>query len=350
MSNAIKFLIGVVAGAIGLVVVLAALFVGLDARGQLKAPSFANRLSFDEKMRKLRRQPLQQVEVLFVGSSTTLHGLDSAVLRAQLGVEGDLLNLGVQDLRINQVKFLADVFLDHYPTTKHVVMVSTLLDYKECGGIAETEFFHPDDVLDYVTNGWPELYYYFRYLDIRGVLNRAGEIQHLRSTDNHLESVHFSPSGSILLDVPREGIVDRVWYGDPIELEPACYEALRALAQDLDRREVAFTFVIAPMRPGYLEYRDPQGSALAQHRRLVAQYLDGTGAYVIDAHDALALPDEAFFDAYHVRPEKARALTRFIGDRMVARLLDKPEDHDVAEPTAAVSARGAADREHPGGG
>lgn len=335
MSSATKFLTGVVAGAVGLLVILAVFFMGLESREQLKAPSFANRLSFDEKMRKLRRQPLQNVEVLFVGSSTTLHGLDSSILRGQLKVEGDLLNLGVQDLRVNQVKFLAEVFLEQYPTTKHVVMVSTLLDYKECGGAAETEFFQPDDVLDYVTNGWPEVYYQFRYLDLRGVLNRANEIQHLRNTDNHLESVHFTESGSVLIDVPREGIVDRVWFGDPIELEQACYEALRELAQDLQRRDIAFSYVIAPMRPGYLATRDPDGSLLAEHRRRLKVALDRTGAIVIDAHAALNMPDEAFFDAYHLNRDKARTLTRYVGDRMVAVLENHgPRNHEIAAPTA----------------
>jgi hypothetical protein len=313
-----KFLIGVVGGALALVVALALFFVYLDHDNRLKAPSFANRLSFDEKMRQLRHRPPDRVEVLFLGSSTTLHGLDSSILREQLRVSGDLLNLGVQDLRVNQVKFVADVFLDHYSTVRHVVMVSTLLDYKECNGAAETEFFRPKDVLDYVSNGWAELYYYFRYLDIRGVLSRAGDIHHLRNVDNNLESVHFSPSGSVLIDVPREAIVDRVWYGDPIELEPACYEALRGLAQNLQSRGIAFTFVLAPMRPGYLDYQDPEGTHLATHRQKVASALSGTGAYVIDAHAALEMPEEAFFDAYHVRPSEARKLTRFIGERIVA--------------------------------
>jgi hypothetical protein len=198
MSGVGKFFLGVVGGAVALVLTLGFFFIALEQRDQLKAPSFANRLSFDEKMRKLRRQPPEQVELLFVGSSATLHGLDSSVLRAQLEVGGDIVNLGVQDLRVNQIRFLADVFLDHYPITKHVIMVSTLLDYKDCGSVAEARFFNPDDVLDYITNGWPDLYYYFRYLDIRGALNRAGNIQHLRNADNHLESVHFSPSGSVL--------------------------------------------------------------------------------------------------------------------------------------------------------
>jgi hypothetical protein len=39
MSAASKFLIGVLAGAVGLTLCLALLFVGLDAAGALKAPA-----------------------------------------------------------------------------------------------------------------------------------------------------------------------------------------------------------------------------------------------------------------------------------------------------------------------
>ena len=323
MSAPTKFLIGLLAGAAGVIVCLAALFVGLDAMGALKAPPFANRMSFDEKLRVLRDDPPGELKVLFVGSSTTLHGIDGEVLRAELGLDGDLLNLGVQDLRINQIRFLADVFLEQYPSVDHVVMVSTLLDVKNCGSV-DAEFFNPADVINYVSGRVPELYYYFRYLALQGALKRSREMEHLRNTIHDLESVSFDAYGSLLLEVPREGVIDRVWFGDPITLDPPCYESLHALAEDLRARGIAFTFVIAPMRPGYLAGRDPDGSLLAAHRAAVREALAGTGAAVIDAHAALAMPEEAFFDAYHLNRDKAQKLTRFVGERM-STLTARPE-------------------------
>jgi hypothetical protein len=332
MSAATKFLIGLLGGAVGVILCLALLFVGLDAMGALKAPPFANRMSFDEKLRVMRERPPGDLKVLFVGSSTTLHGLDGEVLRAELGLEGDLLNLGVQDLRVNQIKYLADVFLARYPHVNHVVMVSTLLDFKNCGGVA-SEFFNPTDVIHYISGTLPELYYYFRYLDLQGVLKRASEMQHLRNSIHDLESVSFDAYGSLLLEVPREGVIDRVWYGDPITLDPPCYQSLHALAEDLRQRGIAFTFVIAPMRPGYLSGRDPDGSLLAAHRAKVREALDGTGAVVIDAHAALEMPEEAFFDAYHLKRAKAQKLSRFVGEQMSV-LTARP---DREQPASAPS-------------
>jgi hypothetical protein len=340
MSAAAKFLIGILAGAFGLALALAALFVGLDAAGALKAPALANRLSFDEKLRVLRADPPHEVEALFAGSSTTLHGIDGELLRDELNIEGEVLNLGVQDLRVNQIKFLVDVFLTRFSSVSHVVMVSTLLDYKNCGSV-ETRFFNPDDVLGYISGSVPALYYYFRYLDLRGVLKRAGQIGHLRHTIHDLESVSFDPYGSLLLDVPRDGVVDRVWDGDPITLDPPCYPALHALAAALHDQGIAFTFVIAPMRPGYLTGRDPDGSLLAEHRAKVHAALADTGAMVIDAHAALDMPEEAFFDAYHLKRPKAQKLTRYVGEQMITETA-RPERQQPSRASGSMARQAAA--------
>jgi hypothetical protein len=331
MSPSSRFLIGFLGGIVGLIGVIALAFIGLDEAGRLKAPSFANRLSFDEKLRYLRRHPLEGVEALAIGSSTTLHGIDGAVLRQELGVSGDLLNLGVQDLRINQVGFLTDVFMPRFPDVDQVVMVSTTLDFKDCSG-AETQFFNPEHVLDYLS-GNGDLYYYFKYLDLEGIFKRADDIDHLRNTSDNLESVSFDEYGSLLLEVPRESISDRVWFGDPITLDPACYESLRALAENLQAKGVEFTYVISPMRPGYLAGRDPDGALLAEHRWRLEATLKETGAVLIDAHEALNMPEEAFFDAYHLNRDEARHLTRFVTERLLAG--SQPEER----PTSPAAAR-----------
>ena len=139
-SACVRFLIGVGAGIAGVLLGLALTFVVLDQRGLLKAPTFANRLSFDEKLRHLRLNPPERVEVLLTGSSTTLHGIDGTILQEQLNLQGEVLNLGVQDLRVNQIGFLAEVFVAEYHGADRVIMVSTTLDFKDCGSV-ESRFF-----------------------------------------------------------------------------------------------------------------------------------------------------------------------------------------------------------------
>lgn len=316
MPTGARFLIGFVGGAAALVGALALVFVGLAEAGRLKAPPFANRLSFDEKLRQLRATPPADVEVLLVGSSTTLHGVDGAVLKRELGVQGGVLNLGVQALRVHQTRFLTDVFVRYLPEVRQVIMVASTLDFTACGE-AETGFFRPEHVVDYLSGG-SELYYYFKYLDLAGTVKRAGEIAQLRRALDDLESVSFDQHGSVLLEVPRERISDRVWQGDPLVFDSACYRSLRALAEDLRGRGIGFTYVNAPKRPGYLALRDPDGALLTEHGRRVHDGLQGTGAVVIDANDALQMPEEAFFDAYHLKRDEARRLTAFVGQQIMA--------------------------------
>jgi hypothetical protein len=318
MSTGARFITAFVIGMAGLIVSLGTLFVGLDQADRLKAPAFANRLSFDEKLRLLRDEPLADVEILLVGSSTTLHGVDGDLLRQVLHFRGGVANLGVQDLRINQARFLTDQFLSVYPHAAQLVMVSTLGDFKDCQN-TPARFFNPDQVKKYLSKSLPAIFFQFKYLDLEGVVKRAADIKDLRRTTDELDSVSFDRSGSLLLNVPRDRINPRVWRGDPITLDPACYQSLRALALDLRRARLAFTYVIAPMRPGYLADRDPDGALLAEHRRRLQEQLAGTGALLIDAHAALKMPEEAFFDAYHLNRPWAEALTRYIGEQMTVR-------------------------------
>ena len=335
MPQAVKFILGFVAGIALLIGGAAAGLLVLDQAERLKAPAFANRMSFDEKIRRLRSDRIEDPEVLFIGSSTTLHGLDGALVETMLRTDGEVANLGVQDLRINQTRFLADFFLDLYGPVEKVVMVSTMLDYKEC---ADTEdgFFQPEHVRDYL-QGAPELFYHFKYFDPEGVLKRARDIRFLRAADDRLESVSFDDYGSLLLDVPEENVNPRVMRGDPIVLDPVCYEELETLARRLQREGTEFVYVVAPMRPSYLDDRDPGGELLKEHYDRLRTHLAGTGAVMIDAHRRLDMPEEAFFDAYHLNSEKARRLTRFVAEQMIG----QPEkDGSPGAPTAGSASSG----------
>ncbi len=339
MSLGTRFLLGFVAGMAGVIVGLGTLFVSLDQADRLKAPAFANRLSFDEKLRLLREEPLNDVEILLVGSSTTLHGVDGDLLRQALHFRGGIANLGVQDLRINQARFLAAQFLPVYPHVTEVIMVSTMLDFKDCQN-TPARFFNPEQVKKYLSRSMPEVFYQFKYLDLEGVVKRAADIKDLRQSTEDLDAVSFDRSGAVLLNVPRDRIAPRLWAGLPITLDPACYQSLHALVEDLRRAQLLFTYVIAPMRPGYLAYRDPDGALLAEHRQRLREQLAGTGALMIDAHAALKMPEEAFFDAYHLNRDWVQQLTRYIGEQMTTRSAELQGERPVAaavDPTRTAA-------------
>ena len=329
-----RFLAGFAGGGLGLIVGLVALFLVLDHWHALKAPALSNNASFDEKMRVLRERPPGNVGLLLVGSSTTLHGVDGDALRAGLREDVDILNVGVQSITIDQSRFLTDFFLDRLPSVESVVMISTMLDFRECVP-EKTAFFDPSKVAGYLSRHTPELYFHFKYFDLTGVLKQAPRMARLREADDVLNAVSFDEDGSLLLDVPRRNLPGLVWRGEPIALDAACYEALRAMALELRGVGLPFTYFIAPMRPGYLDGRDPGGRLLAEHRRRLYAALSGTGAALVDAHGMLAMPEGAFFDAYHLKPDEVPALSRLIAEA----LNGARDEYTVTGPTAPETAR-----------
>jgi hypothetical protein len=87
------------------------------------------------------------------------------------------------------------------------------------------------------------------------------------------------------------------------------------------------------MRPGYLAGRDPDGTLLQEHLRRLGDTLRGTRTIVINAHDALDVPEAAFFDAYHLKRDHARQFTRFVSERLLAEL-HRPRDRRAVSPAA----------------
>ena len=57
---------------------------------------------------------------------------------------------------------------------------------------------------------------------------------------------------------------------------------------------------------------------------------------LIDAHAALEMPEEAFFDAYHLKRKKAQLLTRFVGEQMTT-LTAHPDRNRPAKPASALT-------------
>jgi hypothetical protein len=317
-----RFLAGFALGTLSLAAAFLVALTVLAGTDRLKAPAFANRASFDEKLRQLRQAGLRDAEVLLLGSSTTLHGVDGEVLERVLmgapqpGPEAPrVINVGVQDMKMHQADFLAAFYLDQFPSVRDVVTISTMLDYEHCPS-TDRAFFDPLQAAAYLQGHRSETYMHFKYLDPEAVLRRARNIRERRVARDILDSLAFDRHGGLLLDVPRERLDPLVYQGAPIVLDPPCYQALASLARRLEAHGVAFTFVLAPMRPGYLALRDPDGRLLAEHRRRLEAALSASTALVVDAHDRMGLPDPAFFDAYHVLPHEAARLTELIARAM----------------------------------
>lgn len=335
MAGPWRFLIGFVGSVLAMLAAIALLLVALEGAGRLKAPSIANRASFDEKLRYLRAGGPRDVQVLITGSSTALHGIDGSALKEALGTERDILNVGVQGLSIEKSAYLTRFLIERLEGIEHVIAVTTTLDFEHCV-LRQADFFDPEHAADYITGRRSEIYMQFRFLDLRGVFGRARDIRELRADAANLDSVRFDRYGSVLLDLTPNDVPAQVFEGRPLRFDPTCYQGLGALAHHLAGRGIAFTVVLAPLRPGYLANQDPDGSHLGAHVTRMRGALAGTRALFVDAHGRLALPETAFFDAYHVVPPEAAQLSRLIGSEL--RYRGAPQLDDVAEDSDGSAA------------
>jgi hypothetical protein len=322
-----RFLFGFAAAILGLVALWAGVLATLDALGRLKPPAFTNRWEFDATLAMLRAQPPERIDLLAVGSSTTFYGIDGPLLEHELG-DIRVFNAAALGLKLHQTAWLIGFFRELHPEIAMVVTVSTLIDFESCPP-GSAAIFDPGHVRSFLAGRWPWLVWHFRQFDPLGVLRAARDLPERRALGwDRLDSMRLGPRGGQLLDVPREQLPARVVRGVLGGFDPRCYEALDRLAATLAADGVRFLFVLAPMRPGYLAEWDPDGSQLAAHRTRLRAILTFHGAAFLDAHGELALPEEAFFDAYHLRAPFARQQTRLIATAL--RQVPQPEGRHVA--------------------
>ncbi|MCB9944850.1 MAG: hypothetical protein H6851_14675 [Geminicoccaceae bacterium] len=318
--DARKFLLGLVAGLISIPLLVVAMILTLDGLDRLKAPAFTNRTTLDEKLRFIRHRHGAPVDFLMLGSSTTLWGFDDMTLRQGLP-DRTPLNVGVRDLKIHQAVLLARFYLGLMPQVRDVVMVSTLLDFESCDP-ASAQLLDVEDAAAYALDRSSELETQLRHLDPVGVARSARNIRQLRhDPPSSPDSLNFDETGSIRLDLPRQSVPDLVWRGSLPDFNARCYRALEDLARTVRGHGAGLTFVIAPLRPGYLAGLDPNGKLLATHVRHLEASAKRADFRVVNANAELSLGETSFFDAYHLRAPITSKLTKYVIDSLKKRNL-----------------------------
>lgn len=305
------FLTAFIAGILGLLLAWVGLLAVLDAHGRLRPPPLSNRWVLDAKLAMLRTQPPARIELLAVGSSVTFYGVDGGLLERELGGRR-FFNAAALGLRMHQTAWLTRFFQEQYSGITTVFTVSTLIDFESCPP-HNAAAFDAVDARRWLAGSWPDLFWHLRYFDPAGVLRAARDLPERRALGwDRLDSMRLDRWGDQLLDVPPEQVPPKVMRGVLGGLDPRCYAALDGLARFLAEKGERFLFVLAPLRPAYLAEWDPDGNRLAAHRERVRQILANRGAGFLDAHTHLILPEEAFFDAYHLRAASARRQTQLI--------------------------------------
>ncbi len=293
----------------------------LEALGRLPPPSLSGRWDVDLTLKRWRDQGVPRAELLFAGSSAAFYGIDGREVRAALGDSVRFLNIGVLGAKMHQTRMWLEFVLGLQPEVRRVVLMSTYIDFEACPP-RTARLFDPTEARALIARRFPLVYHHLRHLaPLRLMRDVVDWPRRLQLGPDTLETRRLEPWGGQVLTVTRERVPPKIVRGIFPQPDPRCYAALGAIARMLDRRGIESMFVLVPMRPGYLAAYDPDGRGLRAHMARVRATLAGTGMAVVDLHQELALPEEAFFDAYHLRAPWVRLQTR----ALMARLLDDRE-------------------------
>lgn len=291
-----SYVVAVVSGMLATLGIFCLFLFSLDATGNLPPPAFSNSLCADEKLNFMRDNPMEDPNLLIVGSSVAWRHVDSEVLSDQApGVKP--FNGAFCGLHANQTLHVADWLLDREPSVEAVVMLVDPLDFANCSTVPDA-VFDRRDADDFVYGDAWRWQYYLRYFSPVSLTRNAAQVKKQRSNEIEMNPLVITRFG----DGPLNTAQSRgLFYGQPDPLEPDCFSALRELAERLEGEGRSFMVVATPLHPRWKEKEDPTGEFIASFDRALIDTLDGTGARFWDADNEWAASPEAFVDAIHMR-------------------------------------------------
>lgn len=320
-----SFALGILAGLVLVYGGLAATYAGLAVfrPANLPAPAISRLVPLDEKLRFLRQNRQLDPRVLAVGSSITWRQIaGDEFVRVAGG--GAFLNGATGYLKIHQTRDLLDFYLERYANVRTVLLFTGPPDFEDC-----TE--EPAAMLDhgaaaaYAFEQAPDFYFYLRYFSPQRYLRSALTLD--RRTQPLTGDLSLDRYGSSPLQVPAR-MQAGLRYG-AVAHDPACADALSALARELADREIGFVVVFAPVHP---DYRREFPKVVAALRRVARQFEDRgarLGARVVNLIDDDRFAAVDYFDAFHLQWPAVRRLSRHVARAIVA--MDRPDQ--LAAPT-----------------
>jgi len=302
------YLLGLVGGALGTLMVLVGLYFGVATAlpEYLPAPKITKVAHLDEKLRFFRHHDGFAPEVLAIGSSITWRQFDASAFSP--GPNGDrVLNGATVLLKPHQAKFVTDFYLERYPQIRTIVMLTALPDFNNCS--EPPEMFNPEDAEGYAfekEDEWPFYLKYFTFLYIRDAWNLPRRRQPL------VGDIYIDRFGSGPIQIPVSEIRGLNYKG--LVANEACIDALAEFSAAVRKSGRQFVVVFAPVNPQY--WRTFPESA-QEHQELVRKVTeavarDGTKVLTFDRDESFTAWD--FWDAFHLQWPSAQRLSRRIAD------------------------------------
>jgi hypothetical protein len=279
----------------------------LASVGWLPAPPVSGTGCIDEKLAWLRnhREKLRS-GVIAVGSSVTWRDLDfSALPEETRRASGGTINAAPCFLQLSQIRFFTAFLLDHQPATQTVITVVAGIDFEDC--TTTPKAFFDSKIAELYLYKYSSIGLWLYYRNFRPI--------------SFLRDVRQRKAGEIVFDafgsspITMDGPNFQHPFMRPYKPQPACFEELRGMANDLRERGIQFIVVTFPTMPKWAEDYDPEGVMRTTFLSNVRTAISGTHAILVDAAISYSLPTEAFTDPAHLQWRETARFTRFVWEQ-----------------------------------
>jgi hypothetical protein len=291
---------GILAGFLTVIGSLATVFVGvpLVAAERAPAPPISSLVHIDEKLRFLREHSEVDPTVLAVGSSVTWRQLAGAKFENVAGGPDRFVNGAVPHLQIHQTRALTKFYLQHYEDVRTVLVMVSLADFTDCTDEPRT-LFPREDAARYAFGGWPSLYFQLRYFSPGRYVKTMMSLERRRTP--FTGDLYLDRYGSGPVELAED--VDLGLRYDAFDMDPACVDELKGLAQDMDERGLRLVLVFSPVHPKYRELHPDDVARLHEVAGRLEREAERLGNHlqVFDLVSAPAFDGDAFYDALHLQ-------------------------------------------------
>jgi len=295
-----RYLLTLLLGGFAALLLVLVVFAFLAHQGRLGPPQFSNNLCLDEKLGFMRAHPPRSANFLVVGSSVAWRHFNSPEA-VRLDPALRPYNAGLCGTNVAQTRSVATWLIGRVPSVKKVVLIASPVDFADCSANAPSNF-ETGAADRFVFERASPVNSYLRYFDPGTLLFNSIGLRSKRSDPTSFESLVINAYGDGPLEPPQ---ARELLYG-AVSFDPRCFTALRRTAQEVGGR-VPMIVALTPLHPRWRERFDPKGSSQRLLERGIRNALAGTGARFLTAP---ALPEEAFFDAIHLRWSHTPGFTR----------------------------------------
>ena len=275
-------------------------------------PIISNSISFDAKIYAIKRKHIKQVDIMALGSSTTLNDLNSSIIKSNF--KQSYYNFGAWGIEIRDLNHMIKSYVSNY-NPKYVVLTSNFSDFvtKPNGTLPDNLFFS--------LNCAP-IYYLKNYTNYNDIIIRKKALKFYQDNTNDFSALKFDNYGGVALNVNRQTVtadrlsdINHLLISFPNKNTVGDYTSLDSLAIFLKTKNVKFIYIQAPFAGDYIKTNEKRIAILSHFDRCKNIVERNNGIY-LNFEKNSKLPDSLFADPLYLNTKGAILLTNDIAQKL----------------------------------